>query len=199
MPLVDGDCSVCEASNALSLLCALHLYKCSEYDILIFSLSERKHSFNFEIDDSFFEIFESDFIEKGKAKIEIELDKNSRHIQMGFSILGNIELTCDRSLDKFEYPISVKENIIFKYAEVFEEIDENMIHIPFDYQKINVAQYIYDLISLAAPMKRLHPRYENSEDDLTVYSTQKDNEEEKEETSIDPRWKELEKLIDKKK
>ncbi len=174
--------------------------KLREYDIAIFNLSEKKHRYDFKISDSFFESFESELVEKGKADVLVNLEKSTRHIQMDFSISGSVELSCDRSLDTFDYPVSLEETIIFKYADTFEEIDENLINIPFDYQKINVAQYIYDFISLSIPMKRLHPRFEDTDEELTVFSTKREGEEEQqEEGSIDPRWKELEKLIDKNK
>ena len=124
-----------------------------EYDILIFSLSDKKHFFEFDIGDSFFELFENSIIDSGSLKADIELDKNTRHLQLHFHIKGSIVLECDRSLDSFDFKVETHENIIFRYSEEYEEIDENMIHIPFDHQKINIAQFIYDFISLSIPFR----------------------------------------------
>jgi uncharacterized protein len=61
---------------------------------------------------------------------------------------------------------------------------------------LDMGQYLYELIAVNVPMKRLHPKFEK--DDLEeseiqlVYSsptTETDNQEE-----IDPRWEKLKKL-----
>jgi uncharacterized metal-binding protein YceD (DUF177 family) len=59
-----------------------------------------------------------------------------------------------------------------------------------------VAQYIYEFIGLAIPMKRLHPRFEEEEQEdediegILIYSTKKegDDPEDEEDEKIDPRW-----------
>ena len=78
-----------------------------------------------------------------------------------------------------------------------DENDEILI-IPHGEHKINVAQYIYEMIVLAVPQKRVHPGIEDgslSSDILKKLEElePKEVKENKEET--DPRWDALKKLI----
>jgi uncharacterized metal-binding protein YceD (DUF177 family) len=181
-----------------------------QFDINIIKLTNGSHHYQFDIDSSFFSEFENSFIEKGDLKVNLELTKSETMIQAGFFIEGNIELTCDRTLETFDEPISVHENLIFKYGEDFAELSEDIITIPRDLPTLNISQFVYEFIGLAVPMKKLHPRFraemeEALEDEETegilIYSTGGDEEETEDENSIpdeedkkDPRWEILNKL-----
>jgi uncharacterized metal-binding protein YceD (DUF177 family) len=175
-----------------------------QFDIDIIKLSNSIHNYEFDINSSFFEQFEDSFIEKGNLKVQLTLDKSETMIQAKFQIEGMVELICDRSLEPFDFEISVNEYLVFKYGEEFSELTEEIVTIPKNLPTLNVAQYIYEFIGLAVPMKKLHPRFseedeeEEDEDELIegklIYTTlsESDEEEEKEEDpetdKIDPRW-----------
>ncbi|MFK7900382.1 MAG: DUF177 domain-containing protein [Cyclobacteriaceae bacterium] len=168
------------------------------FTIEIVGLSDEVHDFQYEIKDSFFKFFESQLVEKGQLNANLALTKTERHIQIEFDIQGEVELECDRSVEKFNYPIATKDTVIFRYAETYEEIDENLVNIPFGQQEINVAQYVYDLIMIAIPLKKLHPRYKGKDDELTIYTTFQETDREDIEEEGDPRWNDLKKLLNKK-
>jgi uncharacterized protein len=170
-----------------------------DFDIDIFKLSNQKHDYEYVIDSSFFEGFENSIVEKGNLKVRLTLDKSETFIQASFHIVGIAELTCDRSLEKYDFHIDQPSKLIFKYAEEFNEISDEIITIPKDLQQLNMAQYIYEFIGLAIPMKKLHPKFVTEDDQedaetILIYTTgtEKPGEEEKEE--IDPRWDILNKL-----
>ncbi|MTI33599.1 YceD family protein [Xanthovirga aplysinae] len=183
-----------------------------KFDINIFSLSNGKHEYTFEIDQAFFQLFEYSQVEKGNLKANIELDKSETLINVFFSINGTVELICDRSLEPFDYPIETENRIIFKYGQEAEEINEEMVIIPYGAQQLNVAQYLYELISVAIPMKKLHPDFEEEEfkDDedleVLVYTSEEPEEESSadkslesnKEEEVDPRWKALQQIKNKK-
>jgi uncharacterized protein len=81
-----------------------------------------------------------------------------------------------------------------------------VIIIPRDIQKLNLAQYIYEFIGLSIPMKKLHPKFQDEEDEddenetKLVYRSEdgkKDNKENEEGDGIDPRWNALKDLKNK--
>ena len=111
----------------------------------------------------------------GKLKANIDLDKNDSFIGMDVQIEGNVELTCDRSLEKFQHPINEHRKVIFKYGDQEQEIDHEVVMITGDTQQIDVGQYIFEFIGLAVPMKKLHPRFKDSDDEFgtMVYSSDK--------------------------
>jgi len=170
----------------------------SKYDINIQGLEEKVHTFEFEGDDKFFGAFEQSFIKKGHFKAIVKLNKNSALIQLDFDITANVELTCDRSLELFEEPISVKERYIYKFGDRHEEITDEIEMIPHGAATINIAQHIYDFICVSLPMKKLHPRFREDdidEEGLLVYTSEKEEPtNEPKEQEIDPRWAALSKL-----
>ena len=123
-------------------------------------------------------------------------------IQMTFCAEGVVELTCDRSLDLFDYPLELKRDMIYKYGEDEKELSEDVYVIFKETQTINVASILLEFIGLEVPMKKLHPRFEvddDSDEELEmIYSSEKDTEEGQDEEQIDPRWAALKDLNKKK-
>jgi uncharacterized metal-binding protein YceD (DUF177 family) len=158
-------------------------------------------SFEYELTDTFFQLFEDSIVNKGKLQAKVDVLKTPTLVQMNFIIDGFVELTCDRSLDLFDYHIISDKKLIFKFGEVEGEISDEIIGVSKDVVKINIAQYLYEFIGIEIPMRKLHPKFQNktNEEDSSetelIYTTSKN-----EETSntidepIDPRWLALEKL-----
>ena len=173
-----------------------------KYDIQIFGLENKSYEYDFESGDAFFNALEQDLIERGSCQTHLVLDKSSTMIQLTFHIQGTVELTCDRSLDPFDEPIDIQEQLFLKFADRAEELTDEIELIPWDTAQINVARYIFDFIGLALPMKKLHPRFreeESEEDDevegkLVYRSSPEESAEEAGEPPIDPRWEALRKL-----
>jgi uncharacterized protein len=165
------------------------------FNIDIFKLSSSSHNYEFNFEEDFFAEFEDSIVETGKGDVHVILEKNESFMKLAVTIEGEVELECDRSLDKFIYPIKTKRRFIFKYGEMEQEVDDEIIIITRDRQRLNIAQYIYECIGLEIPMKKLHPRFgnEENENDELIYSSETDQEEEKTE-SIDPRWDKLKNL-----
>ena len=168
-----------------------------EFDINIYNLDNKSYDYNYKIDDSFFELFEDVLISKGDLEVWVELVKTDTFIDLDFQIDGSIELECDRSLDKFRYPLHLREHLIYKFGEENAELSEEVYVIPSDTQQINLADPLFEFIRVAVPMKKLHPRYEQGfdeeeEQDEIIYTSEENEVEEKKE--IDPRWQALKDL-----
>ncbi len=171
-----------------------------EYDIDIAKLNPGQYNYSFRVEDAFFELFENSLIDHGSLRAEVMLEKKISFISLDFRISGTVELTCDRSLDLFDYDLSTDNELILKFGEEARELSDEMEVIPFETKQINVAQYLYEFISVAVPMKKLHPRYqdESDEDQMVFSSEEPDTDKEKnEDAEIDPRWNALKKLKNK--
>lgn len=166
------------------------------YRINIVGLSNTVHHFNFEIGDDFFIQYGTDLISKGHFNVNIELNKHETFIEVDFEIKGSAQLICDRSLEAFDYPIEEKNKIVFKYGDDDQEITDEIIMINREAVGLELGQYIYEFIALAIPMKKLHPKFQDENDDESegriIYSSG-DEIKEKDE-NIDPRWEQLKKL-----
>ena len=66
-------------------------------------------------------------------------------------------ITCDRCLDEFNFPVDYQTKLIVNFGKNKGEVTEEIITISESDHEINVAQYIYEFIHLALPMKKVHP------------------------------------------
>jgi uncharacterized metal-binding protein YceD (DUF177 family) len=122
----------------------------------------------YELDSDFFKLFEGSLLEPGKLDVQIKLDKTPRHIQLYFSIQGYVELSCDRTLEKFNYPLNIEQVVHFKIGEENKELDVNLYMLDRQASSIELAQHIYDFVTLAIPMKWLHPRFETEIEEMDI-------------------------------
>lgn len=168
----------------------------SEFGINILTLENKQYEFEYEIGDGFFTHFENSELRKGVLKCQVVLEKTSSFIRVNFRIEGWVELVCDRSLDPFPYPVKTGGQMIFHFGTEDKEIDDESMMITRNRQQINLAQDIYEYISTAVPMKKLHPRYhpEEESDNELFYTTGQDEADKEKKSEIDPRWEALSKL-----
>ncbi len=166
------------------------------YRIDIYKLPNKTHSFDFEFENSFFELFEDSIIEKGKGTCHLELMKEETMMTADFQIDAEVELICDRSLEPFMFPIKKSENLLIKFGEEDVELGDEIISIHRDTQSLNIAQNIFEYLTISIPMKKLHPKFEGEEEtDELIYSSDDFVEEEEEnEETLDPRWEALRNL-----
>lgn len=174
----------------------------TDYDIDIYKLANKVYQYQYHIGHDFFKNFENSLVEQGNLQAEVVLDKQETLITLGFHITGTIELECDRSLEKFDYPLEINEKLLFQYGSEEQELTEEILIITRNTQSINVAQYIYEFIGLAIPMKKLHPKYRGDDNPFLegeiVYTSDsekidKDHSPENDD-NIDPRWNILKNL-----
>jgi uncharacterized protein len=175
------------------------------FNIEIYKLSNGTHEYEFPIDEKFFEFFNYGLMEGGKGTSKVKLKKSETFIETEIKIEATIDLVCDRSLEVFPFSLNETHKMMFKYGDREEEITDEITIIPRDTQRLNMAQYIYEFMTLGIPMKKLHPRfkdaeYQENEEGILIYSSgpAEESAEDKDipEDDIDPRWKILKKLKD---
>ena len=167
----------------------------NDFAIPFKGLSLGNHSFDFDVNDTFFEHFEYSEIKKGKVSVEVSLERQERMLVFWFIIQGSVEVTCDRCLDVFDHPINGREQLIVKFGhERMEESDDVLVIPHTDYQ-IDLATIIYEFINLLLPIRHVHPMNKDGEyacdPDVTKFITETPAHEE-----TDPRWDALRSLTD---
>ncbi|MDB5272663.1 MAG: hypothetical protein JWO58_1030 [Chitinophagaceae bacterium] len=166
------------------------------FDIDIHNLSQKEYDYQFDIDDRFFSLFEDSIVDKGSLAAKVSMSLHPGVIEMQFIINGTVVIICDRSLEEYDETISSNERLLFKFGEENMEISEEIISITRDTHRINVAQYIYEFITIAIPFKKRHPRFrdeeENDESEVKlIYQSSTapiEEEEEEKKENEDPRW-----------
>ena len=174
--------------------------KDAKYDLPIARLSLKTHHFEYELDRDFFTHFdpEGQLVGDGAMHADVELIKTDRLLTLNFHLEGTVRLTCDRSLDEFDQPLTVDNQLLVRYGDENKELDDDVLQIMPDTQVLPLAQHMYDYIGLALPMKKLHPRFQNEPDEnpaadtkLIFTTRQTDDTDDDEE---DPRWAALKNL-----
>jgi uncharacterized metal-binding protein YceD (DUF177 family) len=171
----------------------------SQYTLPFSGLSEGKHPFDFTVDDRFFAEFENSEVEKGELVVKVELEKRSTYLGLLFSISGEVELTCDRCLENFKFPVESKRKLLVKFSEKPVEDEDELIYLhPSEFQ-VEIAQFIYEFVILSLPIRRVHPDRENGESLCDPVMIRKLEElryhGNSTEEPDDPRWNELRKII----
>ncbi|MGB3852012.1 MAG: DUF177 domain-containing protein [Tunicatimonas sp.] len=170
-----------------------------DFAIDIYKLSNKVYSYQYTVNEAFFGLFAGSQLEKGDLVANVTLDKQETLMMARFVISGTLRLTCDRSLEEFDYPLHTEQTLIYQYGDEEEELTDEIVVITHHTQQINVAQPIYEFVALAVPMKRLHPKYAQDDqpfvDGEIVFSSQPQPEVDvASDTPADPRWEALKKL-----
>lgn len=186
-----------------------------EFDIAFSGLKIGTHEFEFQIANDFFDLFEYDEFNSVNVDVKATLIKKETLMELYLSQTGTVNIPCDVTGENFDLPIENNWQIIIKFGEEYNDDNEQLLIIPYSEYQVNIAQYIYEMIALSVPVKRVHPSiaadYEvddfdeddfdflqeyneddfadEDEDDPTDDSNQNKNKE------IDPRWDELKKLL----
>lgn len=157
-----------------------------------------KHQFDYQIDKKFFEGFEFDEYNDANIKVELVFDKKSTMLELAFKHKGTINVPCDLTGEDFDLPIKGKLNLIVKFGDAFNNENDELLILPHGEFQVDVAQYIYEMIVLSVPSKRIHPGVKDGT--LKTEAIEKLNElapkeQHKEEENIDPRWDKLKQLL----
>jgi uncharacterized metal-binding protein YceD (DUF177 family) len=167
----------------------------SPFTIPFVGLKLGLHEFEFEIDKSFFETLPFSLIEDGLLKAYLGLEKKETMLIANLGIEGHIYTSCDRCTDDLIQQIDGELTLYYTFGEEESE-DENLIILPLESYQIDIAQPLYELISLSMPSKLVHDNAQCNEEMVALLSkyqqpvkSEKDKDQE-----IDPRWSALKNL-----
>ena len=175
--------------------------KLNEYLIPFVGLKLGKHQFEYQINKTFFEHFEYDDFESAAIKVELVLEKKSLMMELNFKHKGTVYVPCDLTGEMFDLPIKGNLRVVVQFGDEFNNENEELLILPHGEHQIDISQYIYEMIALSVPLKRVHPGVKdgtlqsealNKLKELRVTEVKEEVEEEKE---IDPRWDKLKQLL----
>lgn len=172
--------------------------KLKEFNIPFSGLKLGKHEFVYEIENAFFESF--DYQEFNGASIHIKaiLEKMGTMMELKIKAKGTVNVDCDLTGEAYDQPISSDLHLVVKFGEEYNDEDDEILIIPHGEHQFNIAQYIYEMLVLAVPQKRVHPGIADGtlKSDILDKLEELQPKEEKEQTDkTDPRWDDLKKLL----
>ena len=176
----------------------------NEFLIPFVGLKLGKHQFEYQINKEFFEDYDYDEFESCDIKVNLVLEKKSTMLELHFKHKGTIHVPCDLTSEMFDFPIKGKIKLIVQFGEVFNDDNEELLILPFGEHQVDVKQYIYEMIALSIPLKKIHPGIKDGTlksealdklNELKVNSKEPKKTDSKEEETTDPRWDQLKKLL----
>jgi uncharacterized metal-binding protein YceD (DUF177 family) len=181
----------------------VEMSKTKEYVIPFVGLKLGKHKFEYQINNAFFEIFDYNEFQNSDIKVNVVLDKKSNLLEIDFKHKGTVNVPCDLTSEDFDLPVKGKLKLIVRFGDTYNNDNEELLILPFGEFEIDIAQYIYEMIVLSTPLRRVHPGIKDGSlktEALTklkelAIEEQKKEKKEKEEESIDPRWDKLKQLL----
>lgn len=170
-----------------------------QFDIPFIGLKEGSHLFEYHIDKTFFEAYQFDDFNDCDVNTTINFAKKSSLMELNFAINGSVNVPCDMTGELFNQKIDGTLHLIVKFGHEYNDDNDEILILPNEAYQINVSQYIYELIILSVPNKRVHPDVLDgtmkSEALEKLEELRIDEEKTVEEKTTDPRWDKLKDLL----
>jgi uncharacterized metal-binding protein YceD (DUF177 family) len=169
----------------------------SAFLIPFIGLKDGIHHFDFKVDKTFFEGF--DFLDFQNAMVAVDLvfEKKPTLLELNFSAKGQVKVSCDITTEFFDLPIDTVFRLVVKFGSLENHDDYEILILPHGSHEIQVAQYIYEMIVLSVPQKKVHPGIADGSLKSDILEKLKDLEPQEKPPSedIDPRWNKLKDLL----
>jgi uncharacterized metal-binding protein YceD (DUF177 family) len=178
--------------------------KTKEFLIPFVGLKLGKHQFEYQISNAFFEIFDYNEFQNSDIKVNVVLEKKSTMLELSFKHKGTVNVPCDLTSEDFDLPVKGKMKLIVRFGEMYNNDNEELLILPHGEFEIDIAQYIYEMIVLSVPLRRVHPGIKDGSlktealirlKELTIKEQKKEHKQEQKEENIDPRWDKLKQLL----
>lgn len=159
------------------------------------ALTEKVATYEFKLDDAYFEAIEAPDIQKGNLSVALSIRRMAGSFEFTFHIQGFVIVTCDLCLDEMQQPIDTENKLMAKFGEEYSD-DDDLIVVPEREGVLDISWFIYEFIDLSVPIKHVHaPGKCNAvmTKKLQELSATRSSLEDGEE-AVNPRWAGLEKL-----
>ncbi len=170
-----------------------------DFEISFIGLKEGKHNFEYHIKNKFFDAFQLDDFDETNINVELVFVKKPSLLELEFCFKGFVNVSCDVTGESFDMEVNGDLSLIVKFGESPDDGNEEVVYLRHTEHRINVAHYIFEMLVLSAPQKRVHPKvldgtmeskaFERLEEFKIKKSTTK------KEDTIDPRWGKLKDLL----
>ena len=166
----------------------------SNYKIEFAGLKIGNHQFNFNADKKFFDKFNFSDFNDVSVDIDIDLIKKSTLLELNFSLKGIVNVNCDLTNEPFDSIVKHESALVVKFGQEYNDEDDEILVLPHGEHKLYVDQYIFELIVLSLPPKRIHPGVEDGSLKSEILDILEDLKPKENSNLADPRWEQLKSL-----
>lgn len=128
-----------------------------EYSIPFSGLKQGKHEFRYKVDNTFIQSFGFQEFNSVNVDLLVLLDRQSTMLEFELKATGTINVDCDLSREPYDQPVNADLRLVVKFGDEYNDEDDELLIIPHGEHQVNIAQYVYEMLVLAVPLKRVHP------------------------------------------
>ncbi|MGB6154008.1 MAG: DUF177 domain-containing protein [Pricia sp.] len=169
--------------------------KQKEFNIPFSGLKQGKHNFEYSIDNAFFASFGYDEFNAADIVLNVSLIKMSTMLEFDMDASGTVNVNCDLTNEPFEQPVSSELELVVKFGDTYNDEDDEILIVPHGTHQVNIAQYVYEMLVLAVPQKRIHPGVLDGTLQSEALKRLEELQPKENKKESDPRWDELKKLL----
>ena len=176
---------------------SVEVMKQKEFNIPFSGLKQGKHGFSYTIDNAFFESFGYNEFNDANLDLQVDLNKMSTMLELEMHAEGSVNVDCDTTSEPYDQEVSGELKLVVKFSDEFNDDNDEILILPHGEHQVNIAQYVYEMLVLAVPQKRIHPGVLDGtlqSEALDRLAELSPKEEKENKTDYDPRWDELKKL-----
>ncbi|NNK76671.1 MAG: DUF177 domain-containing protein [Maribacter sp.] len=173
------------------------MIKQKEFNIPFSGLKQGKHEFDYTIGNTFFESFGYNEFNDANVDLHVVLNKMSTMLELEMQAEGSVNVDCDTTSEPYDQEIWGALELVVKFGDEFNDENDEILIIPHSEHQLNIAQYVYEMLVLSVPQKRVHPGVLDGtlESEALKKLEELSPREEKNNRKVnDPRWDELKKL-----
>jgi uncharacterized metal-binding protein YceD (DUF177 family) len=131
-----------------------------DFEIAFVGLKPGLHSFEYEINDRFFEEFGPQDFSNVKVHIRLLLEKNMGFMILKFEVGGTVEVQCDRCGNRLPMDLWDEFEVLVKMTDDADKMNEegedpDVFYILRTESHLEVKKWIFEFINLSIPMHKM--------------------------------------------
>ena len=128
-----------------------------DHTIAFSGLKDGTHTFQFTLEQPFFDASGEEEWEGGNVTVDVTLDKSTSLLVANIHTTGPVALRCDHCNAPLDFPVDGKQRQIFSLLGEEQYDDDELVSLDDRSHSINLTHYIYECLRLALPIRHVHP------------------------------------------
>ncbi|HOP03476.1 MAG TPA: DUF177 domain-containing protein [Tenuifilaceae bacterium] len=116
-------------------------------------------------------------------------------LELSFSIIGNVEIPCDRCLKPMSLPLTYEGDLVVKFSQITDDSSDELWVLSENEHELKLAHYIYESICLSMPIQRYHGMEGTDKDACDKNMLGRISQVDETKRKTDPRWDKLSELL----
>ena len=200
------------------------LEKLTTFELPLKGMPCGTQQFEYHLGMDFFREMESTDVLSAAVDATVEVKRSGDIYELCITVAGELGIPCDRCLEPMKHEVDCDYELTVKFGDEYNDETDGLLIVPDSDNDLNVASIVYDTVALTIPISHVHEEGECDEatwealqahtahsiaddgdeahygryadDDGANIEGDAANNDEINESNIDPRWAELLKIKD---